>query len=87
MARLGSKKRPAVVRVQTEARAEEMLRICTENDWQVIVGIEPYKPEDTSDVERLLASRVPETPKIEVGRNAPCPCGSGKKYKRCCMNK
>lgn len=23
-----------------------------------------------------------ETPK--VGRNAPCPCGSGKKYKRCC---
>ena len=22
-----------------------------------------------------------------VGRNDPCPCGSGKKYKRCCMNK
>ena len=21
----------------------------------------------------------------EVGRNDPCPCGSGKKYKRCCM--
>jgi hypothetical protein len=21
---------------------------------------------------------------IEIGRNAPCPCGSGKKYKRCC---
>lgn len=24
----------------------------------------------------------------EVGRNDPCPCGSGKKYKKCCgMNK
>ncbi|MEZ4887688.1 MAG: DUF1186 domain-containing protein [Chitinophagales bacterium] len=23
----------------------------------------------------------------KVSRNAPCPCGSGKKYKRCCMNK
>jgi len=23
----------------------------------------------------------------EVGRNDPCPCGSGKKYKRCCMLK
>lgn len=23
----------------------------------------------------------------KVGRNAPCPCGSGKKYKRCCINK
>ncbi|MHB8898054.1 MAG: SEC-C metal-binding domain-containing protein [Thermoguttaceae bacterium] len=21
------------------------------------------------------------------GRNAPCPCGSGKKYKNCCMKK
>ena len=20
----------------------------------------------------------------KIGRNAPCPCGSGKKYKRCC---
>jgi len=23
----------------------------------------------------------------KVGRNEPCPCGSGKKYKKCCMNK
>jgi hypothetical protein len=22
-----------------------------------------------------------------IGKNAPCPCGSGKKYKRCCMRK
>ena len=22
-----------------------------------------------------------------VGRNAPCPCGSGKKFKNCCMRK
>jgi hypothetical protein len=22
-----------------------------------------------------------------IGRNDPCPCGSGKKYKKCCMNK
>lgn len=21
----------------------------------------------------------------KIGRNAPCPCGSGKKYKRCCL--
>ncbi|KMY60891.1 SEC-C metal-binding domain-containing protein [Geobacillus sp. FSL K6-0789] len=24
---------------------------------------------------------------MSVGRNDPCPCGSGKKYKKCCMNK
>ncbi len=24
---------------------------------------------------------------MKIGRNAPCPCGSGKKYKKCCLNK
>ncbi|MFX1268832.1 MAG: SEC-C metal-binding domain-containing protein [Promethearchaeota archaeon] len=22
----------------------------------------------------------------KIGRNEPCPCGSGKKYKNCCMH-
>ena len=26
-----------------------------------------------------------EPPPIHVGRNEPCPCGSGKKYKKCCL--
>ena len=26
-------------------------------------------------------------PAPKIGRNAPCPCGSGKKYKKCCMEK
>ena len=23
----------------------------------------------------------------KIGRNEPCPCGSGKKFKNCCINK
>lgn len=30
---------------------------------------------------------VPETSKTSNGRNDPCPCGSGKKYKNCCKGK
>lgn len=26
----------------------------------------------------------PPPPHVRIGRNAPCPCGSGKKFKRCC---
>jgi hypothetical protein len=26
-------------------------------------------------------------PESKIGRNDPCPCGSGKKYKQCCMTK
>ena len=24
---------------------------------------------------------------VDIGRNDPCPCGSGKKYKKCCLDK
>ena len=29
---------------------------------------------------------APVLAKAPVGRNDPCPCGSGKKYKKCCLN-
>jgi hypothetical protein len=28
---------------------------------------------------------LPEKSKKKIGRNDPCPCGSGKKYKKCCL--
>lgn len=37
---------------------------------------------DTADITRPRTPQRRETPK--VGRNDPCPCGSGKKYKACC---
>ena len=30
---------------------------------------------------------IPAEPRAKVGRNHPCPCGSGKKYKMCCIDK
>ena len=39
------------------------------------------KPEDARRPETFRRSEA------KVGRNDPCPCGSGKKYKNCCMNK
>lgn len=31
------------------------------------------------------AEDTPPAPGKKVGRNDPCPCGSGKKYKKCCL--
>ncbi|WML90050.1 SEC-C metal-binding domain-containing protein [Thiothrix lacustris] len=39
--------------------------------------------EDEEDDEPLVPQVIRTEPKI--GRNEPCPCGSGKKYKKCCM--
>ena len=33
------------------------------------------------------AQKDVQTPAPEVGRNTPCPCGSGLKFKRCCLGK
>ena len=42
---------------------------------------EVVKPTGTNDSK----DRVKTTRKVEkIGRNEPCPCGSGKKYKQCC---
>lgn len=86
MARIGTKQRPAVVRVQTQDRAAEILELCKESEIQVLVGVEPDKTEDISDVERILAPPTPALAGPKVGRNAPCPCGSGKKFKKCCAD-
>ena len=87
MARLGTHKKPAVVHVKTEKRANEIVTLCNKNNWIVIVGIEPDKPEDISDVDRLLKPYPQQKGAPKVGRNDPCPCGSGLKHKKCCMGK
>jgi SWIM/SEC-C metal-binding protein len=84
MGKIGTERNPAIVRVRTEERAQEIFALCQEHGIQVIVGVEPDKREDISDVERTLQGRVPTTVNAKVDRNDPCPCGSGKRYKRCC---
>ena len=41
------------------------------------------------DAEVLKAKRVQKTisESGKIGRNSPCPCGSGRKFKNCCMNR
>ncbi len=40
------------------------------------------KPEDLQKIRAIVPEQREVS--IKVGRNDPCPCGSGKKYKRCC---
>lgn len=87
MAKLGTAKRPLMLRVRTQSRGAEILAICEERGWKAVVGVEPDEPEDVSDLERLLNPSSPAVAEGKIGSNAPCPCGSGKKYKRCCMGK
>ncbi|MGH7271990.1 MAG: SEC-C metal-binding domain-containing protein [Polyangiaceae bacterium] len=51
-----------------------------------LVGVEPDKAEDLTDIERTLLARTPPRAAPKIGRNDPCPCGSGKKFKKCCVD-
>ena len=83
MAKLGSKKRPIVVRVHTEEKANYVAETCAEHGWHYIIGFEKDKPEDISALEKMLNPAKPITSK-KTGRNEPCPCGGEKKFKKCC---
>ncbi len=87
MAKLGTNQNPAILRVQHPHRAHEIAAICEEHGWIYVLGVEEDKPEDIFDLERLLNPPKPIVKESDVGRNDPCPCGSGKKYKKCCLNK
>jgi SWIM/SEC-C metal-binding protein len=83
-AKLGTEKKPAVVNVQTEERLKEVTLMFEEKSWNYTIELDPEKPEDITDLEILLNTPKATTVEKKVGRNEPCPCGSGKKYKKCC---
>lgn len=66
-------------------KPEEILR--RQARWEEEALEEKMKDEDLPLQKDFLSSTtyIRATPK--VGRNDPCPCGSGKKYKKCCLGK
>ena len=53
-------------------------------------GIAPIPPDNARPSPRNMQSLKPETirrTRKKLGRNDPCYCGSGKKYKHCCYEK
>ena len=60
--------------------------------WAMFTDGDTKTPDmSKKDLEKMLRAMErtlnPPIRKQKIGRNDPCPCGSGKKYKFCCMNK
>ncbi len=88
MAKLGTHKRPAIVRVRSTEEAEEIVSLAEQRHWKVIVGVEPDQIEDISDIRKLLRdeAKPEDKPRLppKISGNDYCPCHSGKKFKKCC---
>jgi hypothetical protein len=61
------------------AEKEPICETWTDQDDLAVRLTAPY------EAAPLFAENRPERAPEKIGRNAPCPCGSGKKYKRCCL--
>lgn len=82
--RLGSKKAPVQIRVQTQDRENELAAICTENGWACVIEIDAEQVEDIRSLEVLKNQQATSVSTKTPNRNDPCSCNSGKKYKKCC---
>ena len=80
----GTKQNPAIVSVRTEERKKEVKAVFQENDWFAKIIIDPDRPEDISALEILLNPGQTIINEHNIGRNDPCYCGSGIKFKKCC---
>ena len=83
-AKLGTEKNPAAVHVKTKKRMQEVAAKFEKNGWKYKIELEPDKSEDIADLELLLNPPKTVLAEKKVGRNEPCPCGSGRKFKKCC---
>jgi len=82
--KLGTKKSPAQISVQTEARKSEIEAILAKNKWFAEILVETDAAENIKDLEFLQSNEVVSVTTKAAGRNDPCLCGSGKKFKKCC---
>ena len=75
---------------------EEMIDAIKEETVRHLFHIVPQTKIERKEVAKPVAENLgsdgtvqkkPVVKKDKVGRNDPCPCGSGKKYKNCCLGK
>ena len=56
------------------------------DDMQNQVAAGKMQAIDVAEFMRQMRTKPVVRDYKKVGRNDPCPCGSGKKYKNCCLN-
>ena len=71
----------------TESIAEETIRILTHIKVEQKVEREEVAKVTGTNKDTSLAKAPQKRADVKVYPNDPCPCGSGKKYKACCMRK
>ena len=71
-------KEKVIVELKENRKWQFIEDVISEIEWWACFHPEKYSPKNLSSIS--------DSPLTKVGRNDLCPCGSGKKYKKCCLH-
>jgi SWIM/SEC-C metal-binding protein len=82
--KLGSVNSPLSLVVNTEQRKKEIEQILLDNSLIANIDMNANEQENIIELNAILNKPITQTSTPTLSRNAPCNCGSGKKFKKCC---
>jgi SWIM/SEC-C metal-binding protein len=82
--KLGSANSPLTLVVNSVQRKEEIDQILIEHSLFANIKVNADEQENIFELDSILNKPITQITTIKLNRNAPCNCGSGNKFKKCC---
>jgi uncharacterized protein YecA (UPF0149 family) len=75
---------PEIEEIRKKRKERHELQIARRKEFDDVARQYYERKKQVESVDNVVPFKRDEP---KVGRNEPCPCGSGKKYKKCCLDK
>jgi len=82
--RLGTSENPLSLTVTSEERKNEVSKLVEQHELVADISVSSDSSEDINQLMALINTASTTTFEKTPGRNDPCSCNSGKKFKKCC---
>ena len=76
---MGMEKQQVLAKLKSDRHSQLINNVIAEMEWWACFHPKPA-------VKKPPSAGIGTDKKAKVGRNDPCPCGSGKKFKKCCLH-
>lgn len=83
-ARLGTQEHPLTLTLNDESKRADIDTLLAEHKLIANITIDENAEENINELSALIETPTTTTFEKTPGRNDPCSCNSGKKYKKCC---
>jgi len=82
--KLGTQENPLTLTLKNKEREKEITLLLNEHELFATITLDESVDENINQLTAIIETPTTTTFEKTPGRNDPCSCGSGKKYKKCC---